>query len=397
MKYFEQYVSNTIAGSANHLYFTMKDGETRTGRVFYKIACPGEYNYSILYSNIMDSTFSEGDVSHQNLVCDSWTICNARVGVCKAIGQDKDVTQMSMADADENKDADIIVSDFRNLTFSSKRAKEVMPGEFFATDPIKLSFEKGEYMCIEMTYAGKMIPYHENSILPIYNKTANGWEYCRKMPVAGMVGCDRKVIKRIGYLGDSITQGIGTEYNKYEHWNALLTDKIGDEFAGWNLGIGFARANDAASDGAWMFKVKQNDIVVMCLGINDIGRGFPVEQIKKDLDFVLETLKKADIKVVLQSLPPYSGLDEIQIMKWKQVTDFIKNDLAKKADLFFDVAPHLYVSENTPTESLYNEHPNAAGCKVWAEKLYEEMKDFLNGIISVCSEEFCEECDDRRN
>lgn len=378
MKYFEQYVSNTIAGSANHLFFTMKEGEIRTGRVFYKITVGGEYDYSILYSNIMDSTFNVGEISHQNLICDSWTIHSARVGVCKAISQDKDVMQMSMADAEEGKDADIIVSDFQDLTFSSKLCKEVMPGEFFTTDPIRLSFEKGDFMCIEMTYSGKMIPYHENSILPIYNKTANGWEYCREMPVAGMIGCNRKVVRKIGFLGDSITQGIGTEYNAYAHWNALLTDKIGEDFGCWNLGIGYARANDAASDSAWMYKVKHNDIVVMCLGINDIGRGFPVEQIEKDLTTVLHILKNAGIKVVLQSLPPYSGLSETEISKWKQVTAYIKEVLAPQADLFFDVAPHLYVSEETPTESLYNPHPNADGCKVWAEALYEEIKDFLN-------------------
>lgn len=377
MKYFEQYVSNTIAGSANHLYFTMGEGEIRTGRVFYKITCGGEYNYAILYSNIMDSTFGDGSISHQNLVCDSWMILGARVGICKSINQCKDVHQMTVADAGENKDADIIVSDFREMTFAGKRTKEVMPGEFFTTDPVKLSFEKDDYMCIEMTYSGKMIPYHEDSILPIYNKTENGWEFCKKMPMAGMVGCDRKVVKRIGYLGDSITQGVGTEYNKYAHWNALLTEQLGDDFAGWNLGIGYARANDTASDGAWMFKAKQNDIVVMCLGINDIGRGFPAEQIKKDLSSTLQTLKRAGIKVVLQSLPPYSGLNETQISKWKEVTAYIKNSLAKEADLFFDVAPHLYVSKDTPTESLYNPHPNAAGCKVWAEALYNEIKGFL--------------------
>lgn len=379
MKYFEQYVSNTIAGSANHLFFTMQEAEVRTGRVLYKITAGGEYDYSLLYSNIMDSTFFDGSISHRNLICDSWVIHSARVGVCKTIPAGRDVTQMSMADADECKNADIIVADFRDLTFDSKKTKEVMPGEFFTTDPIKLNLEKGDYICIEMTYSGKMIPYHENSILPIYNKTASGWEFCKQMPLPGMVGCNRKVKCRIGYLGDSITQGVGTDYNAYEHWNALLTEKIGDDYAAWNLGIGFAKANDAATDGAWLFKVKQNDIVVMCLGINDIGRGHSVDSIINDLTYVLETLQKAGILVVLQSLPPYTGLSESQIEKWKQVTAYIRDVLAKRADLYFDVAPHLYVSEENPTESLYDSHPNAAGCKVWADALYPQMAAFLDG------------------
>lgn len=377
MKYFEQYVSNTMAGSANHLYFTMQEGEIRTGRILYKITTAGEYNYSILYSNIMDSTFSVGDVSHKNLICDSWTIHSARVGVCKVISQTKDVTEMSMADAEENKDADIIASDFQDLTFSSKKSKEVMPGEFFATDPIKLSFQKGEFMCIEITYAGKMIPYLEDSVLATFNKTENGWEFSKQMPFASMVGCDRKAVKKIGFLGDSITQGVGTAYNAYEHWNAVLMEKLGDDFAGWNLGIGYARANDAASDGAWMFKVKQNDIVFLCLGINDIGRGFTVEQIQADLTTTVQILKKTGIKVVLQSMPPFDELEGEDIEKWKQINAYIKNVLAKQADAFFEPGPYLHVSEESPTKCLYVSHPNAIGCRIWAEALYEEIKAFL--------------------
>ena len=56
MDYFKHYSSNTYAGSGNQLYFDMQDGEVRTGRILYKIAVFGEYEYSILFSNIMDST-----------------------------------------------------------------------------------------------------------------------------------------------------------------------------------------------------------------------------------------------------------------------------------------------------------------------------------------------------
>lgn len=377
MKYFEQYVSNTIAGSANHLFFTMEASEVRTGRVLYKITAGGEYAYSFLYTNIMDSTFFDGSISRRNTVCDSWVIHSARVGVCQKIATGKDVTQMRMADAEDDRDADILVTDFRELTFDSEKNKEVLPGAFFATDPITLNLKKGDFICIEMTYSGKRIPYLEDAILPIYNRTPGGWEFCKKMPLPGMIGCNRKAKGRIGYLGDSITQGVGTDYNAYAHWTALLTEKIGDDYAGWNLGIGYARANDAASDGAWLYKAKQNDIIVLCLGINDIGRGFSADTIQKDLTCILETLRNAGIRVVLQSLPPYSGLCEREIETWKQVTAYIRDVLAKRADLYFDIAPHLYVSEAQPTESLYEPHPNASGCKVWADALYRQLEPFL--------------------
>ena len=34
MKFFEEFVSNSIAGSGNQLFFNMSEGQTRTGRVF---------------------------------------------------------------------------------------------------------------------------------------------------------------------------------------------------------------------------------------------------------------------------------------------------------------------------------------------------------------------------
>ena len=68
MKFFEKYVSNTYAASAHHSFFNMGDGEVRTGRVFYKISVGGKYNYSILFSNTIDSTYSDGKISHKNLI-----------------------------------------------------------------------------------------------------------------------------------------------------------------------------------------------------------------------------------------------------------------------------------------------------------------------------------------
>lgn len=382
MEYFEKYVSNTIGASVNNQIFST-EGKVRTGRIFYKITTGGTYNYSLLFSNILDSTFYMGDVGHKNLICDSWTIYSARVGVCKHIGQDKVIMAMSMADADENIPADIIVSDLRDLTFGGKKEKQVMPGEFFTTDPIELSYEKDDFMCVEMTYSGPVIPCHPNTILPVYNKTEEGWVYDTMMPVPGMVGCDKKVKKRIGYFGDSITQGSGTVFNKYEHWTALLTEKLGDDFAGWNLGVGFGRANDAATDSAWMFKAKQSDIVLLCMGINDIGRGFSPEETKKDLTTIMNCLKKEGIKVVLQSMPPYTGLAPESIEKWKDINAYIEKELAPQADFYFDIAPHLYVSADQPSESLYGCHPNGEGCAIWAEVLYEQIHDFLQKEIQA--------------
>ncbi len=381
MKYFEQYVSNTCAGSGNQLYFTMKEDEVHTGRVFYKIMAAGEFNYSLLFSNILDSTYSIGNVGHKNLICDSWSILGARIGKCASMPMDKPVTELTMADGEDSIEADVTVTGFVPITFGGKAVKEVMPGEFFVSDPVLLTFEAGEFLCLEMTYSGPMIPYHEESMLAVFSKTDSGWVYGKKMPFAGMVGCDRKCVARIAYLGDSVTQGIGAPPNSYLHWNALLSDMLGNRYAYWNLGLGFGRGNDAASDGAWLYKAKQNDVVVVCYGVNDISKKFTEEQIKKDLTEIVDKLHDAGCKVVVQTIPPFD-YDERELPIWLGVNHFIKTELTQKADMVFDVVPYLWEDEEHPQNAPYGGHPNIEGGRIWAEALYTPFKEFLDKLYN---------------
>lgn len=375
MKYFEAYTSNTYAGSGNQFYFSMRDGEVRTGRVFYQISVPGEYNYSILFSNVMDSTYADGSASHKNLICDSWSIHSARVGKCKTIAADKDVSEMTLADEDETKEADIVVSDFKDITFLGQTSKEVMPGEFFSSDSVKLSFGEQEYLCLEITFSGKMIPYHEESILPAFVKEDGEWKYSRCMPFAGMIGCDRVVKGRIAYLGDSLTQGIGVPINSYRYWSAVLSQKLGDEYAFWNLGIGYARAHDAASDGAWLYKAKQSDIVFVCLGVNDILQQQPEEQMKSDLTHIIDVLKQAGKKIILQTLPP-CDCTEADIKKWENINRYIQTVLKTKVDAVFDNVPFLRDEKHSHL-AKFGLHPNEAGYAIWAEALFTEIQDLF--------------------
>ena len=363
MKFFEKYTSNTCASSANQHYFTLEKGEVCTSRVFYKIFKGGKFGYSLMFSSILDSTYADGTVSHKNLICHSWTIHSARVGKCKYIPED--ITNYG----------DISVTDFADLTFDGKITKEVMPGEFFCCDELKLSFEKDEFLCLEMTFSGDMLPYHEESLLPIYRKTESGWEYDRKMPLPGMIGCDRPVKEQIGYWGDSITQGIGSTLNSYLHWNARLSNMLGEEYAYWNIGIGFGRANDAASGGAWMYKALKCDTLVVCFGVNDLCRWFSVEETKKDLTTIIDTLKAKGKRVILQTIPPFDYNEERKA-KWIPLNDFIHGELKEKVDFLFDSVPVLG-KKDEPHMSIYGGHPNNEGGRVWAEALHREIKNLF--------------------
>ena len=122
MQYFQRFSSNTVAGSGNQHWFTMPAGEVRTARAFYKITAGGEYSYSLLFSNMIDSTFSKGDVSHKNLILDSWRIHSARIGKCKQMGTDKPLAAMRVGDEDTQ--ADINVTELRPVTFNGSQEKQ---------------------------------------------------------------------------------------------------------------------------------------------------------------------------------------------------------------------------------------------------------------------------------
>ena len=376
MSYFDCFCSNTVAASANQLFFESEENKIHTGRVFYKIQNGGKFKYSFLFSNVIDSTYADGKLSHKNIVCDNLRIHYARVGRCANIDNNKELSQMSVADKEENKKADIIVEDLKDIYFGGRKSIQTQGKEIFSSDEIELEFKPGEYLCLEISFSGKKIPCHEESLLPIFIKTQNGWEYSRSMPLAAMVGCKRKPKNKIAYLGDSITQGIGTKPNSYKHWNALISQKAGSENSYWNLGIGYGRANDAASDGIWLYKAKQNDIVFVCYGVNDIFKGHSESEIKNNLLTICQKLKENNIKVIFQTVPPFDYPPEA-LAKWKNINEFIKTEIKSKADLVFDCVPILE-KENIPGGAKYGGHPNEEGCRLWAEALYKEAGKFLD-------------------
>ena len=361
MEFFKKYTSNTYASAANQYLFEMPKGVARTSRIFYKISVGGEYEYSFLYSNITDSTFADGSVSHCNIVCDSWEILGARVTVTPQIYSVDELDSMA---------------GFVELTFDGKKHKSVGPGEFFSTDAVKLNANKGDYICLELKFTGETLPYHEETIISAFINDGDGWIACQKTPFACMIGCNRDVKHRVAFLGDSITQGIGTATDSYAHWNAVLSEMLPEENAYWNLGIGYARASDAASDGAWLFKVKQNDVAVVCMGVNDLLQWRTVDQIKNDITTIVTKLKSAGLTVILQTVPPFD-YDQTRTAYWNEINEYIKTVLCDKVNAVFDVVPHLG-DKDQPQRAIYVGHPNVTGCKVWAEALYPLMKDVLS-------------------
>ena len=77
MEYFDHFISNTVAAAGNQFFFST-EGKTACGRVLFRIEAGGKFPYSLLFSNILDSTFSTGEASHCNEILDSWELLRIR-------------------------------------------------------------------------------------------------------------------------------------------------------------------------------------------------------------------------------------------------------------------------------------------------------------------------------
>ena len=123
--------------------------------------------------------------------------------------------------------------------------------------------------------------------------SADGFrESARCLVLPDFIGCEREGARRIAFFGDSITQGVRTRPDGYEYWVARIAEGLDPEYSVWNIGSGWARAYDAASDGAWLRKAKHSDVIVIELGVNDIStEGRSAAQVLEDLQTTVTKLK----------------------------------------------------------------------------------------------------------
>lgn len=362
-EFYAKFTSDCVAGSASQILTRKKAPETVTGRCSYRLRHGGS-DYVLLFSNAADGTFSDGAISRANDPGGEWDILSMRAGLSCC--------------------ADALPEKWLELTFNTEKTRKVRPAEVFCTDPIRLNANSGDVLHYEITLRGACFPYHEEIILPTVTLAADGqWKQCREFPVPIMIGCDRPVSVRVGFLGDSITQGIGTEVNSYEHYVAGIAEGLPDDVGIWNLGIGYARAMDAATCGEWLKRAARCDIVNICLGVNDLGRGRDSTQILDDLSLTVRYLKRAGCRVILFTVPPF-GHGEPARTYWREINGSIRADVGKQADAVFDIARVLSMPEPEEYMPAYEPHPNAEGCAAVARAYLESepvnlLKTFRRG------------------
>ena len=160
--------------------------------------------------------------------------------------------------------------------------------------------------------------------------------------------CNQKIV----LFGDSLMSGYGLE--KKFHLSTILEKNLRKK----NFDVSVINASvsgDTTSGGLnrlnWLLQKRKIDIVVLCLGANDMLRGIKPSIIKKNLNKILIILQNKKIDVLLAGMLSQESLGE----RYKSKFDSIYPELAKKFQISFlpflldgvALNPELNLSQNS--------------------------------------------------
>ncbi|MGB2751069.1 MAG: arylesterase [Pyrinomonadaceae bacterium] len=175
-------------------------------------------------------------------------------------------------------------------------------------------------------------------------------------------------------FGDSLTAGFGL--SEKESYPYLLQEKLkadGYDFEVINAGVSGDTTLGGLERADWVFEQDNAKIVILELGANDLLRGIPVAQMKKNLDQIIRKAKAKNLRILLCGMlaPPSMGSD------YQQQFTVSFPDLATEHKVEF--LPFLL--ENVALKKELNQadgiHPNAEGEKIMTENVYKALKPML--------------------
>lgn len=174
-------------------------------------------------------------------------------------------------------------------------------------------------------------------------------------------------------LGDSLTAGWGVAPD--EAWPARLADRLRRE--GYphrvvNAGV----SGDTSAGGLarldWVLRGRP-EVVVVALGANDGLRGRSVDELKANLTAIVERLRARGVKVLLagMQMPPNYGAEFTRrfAAAYREVAD--RTGVPLVPFLLDGVAAHPDLNQ---ADGI---HPNAAGHRVIADRLWPHLQPLL--------------------
>ena len=124
----------------------------------------------------------------------------------------------------------------------------------------------------------------------------------------------------------------------------------------------------------WLLENNNIDIVVLCLGANDMLRGIKPSAIKKNLNNIIEILQDKNINILLVGMLAQETLGK----EYKSKFDMIYPELAKKFKISF--LPFLLdgVALDPKLNLDDGKHPNSKGVSLISKNLEKNLINLLN-------------------
>ena len=184
-----------------------------------------------------------------------------------------------------------------------------------------------------------------------------------------------KVITIIA-LGDSLTAGFGL--SRKEAYPALIAEKMRSANYKFEV-INAGSSGDTTAGGlrrlAPLLRKKRIDVLILALGINDAFRGVPIEQMRSNLQAIIDQTREHHPRVAIilagMQFPIATGNGYVQAF-----SDMF-GALAEKNHAAF--IPYLLegVGGNPELNQPDLIHPNAAGQRILAENVWRVLEPIL--------------------
>jgi len=184
-------------------------------------------------------------------------------------------------------------------------------------------------------------------------------------------------------LGDSLTAGYGL--SRKQAWPALVAEKM--RGAGYDFEVVNAGSSGDTTTGglrrlpALLRAHKKIDIFVLELGINDAFRGVPIDQIRSNLQAILDQVRAAHPNVAIvvagMQLPDYSSNDYVGTFG-SIFARLAEKNRATLIPFFLEG-----VGGNPELNQWDRVHPNAAGQRVLAENVWRVLEPLAQKTAGV--------------
>ena len=171
---------------------------------------------------------------------------------------------------------------------------------------------------------------------------------------------------KIMLYGDSLMAGYGLPQN--ENLSSVLPSKFNLADSQLQI-INASVSGNTSSNGLarldWSLEDKPN-IVILCLGANDMLRGIDPKLTKQNLNQIIEKMIQNGSKVILAGMRSPESMGQ----NYQQEFDLIYQELAEEHEVIF--MPFLLEGVALEKDYLQSDykHPNALGVNIMASNLY---------------------------